>query len=105
MPLSISRPLQDSCLIELQQEDSYKGYISSFSFGMSSSAPYRCNYAEIAFVLGQRVKDIFLHAAISLEAMHLYEYITRLEKIDPFSIYPSDPWKLTEDGDIEFIPE
>jgi hypothetical protein len=34
--------------------------------------------------------------------MYLYEYIARLEKIDPFSIYPEIPWELTESGDIVY---
>jgi hypothetical protein len=101
MPLSVSMPLRDSCLIELEQEDCYNDYIPSFSFDDPSSlAPYRSNYAEAAFALSQRAKYIFLHARIPLEGMHLYEYITRLKKIDPFAIYPSNPWELTEDGDI-----
>jgi hypothetical protein len=103
MPLSVSRPLGDSCLIELEQEDSYNGHIPSFSFdGPDSLAPYRHNYAETVFALGQRVKYIFLHARVSLEGMHIYEYITRLKNIDPFSLYPAVPWKLSEDGDMVF---
>jgi hypothetical protein len=101
MPLSVSVPLNDSCLIELEQEDCYNDYIPSFSFNDPDSlAPYRRNYAEIAFAIGQRVKYIFLHAAISLEGMYLHEYIERLEKIDPFAIYPATPWELNEDGDL-----
>jgi hypothetical protein len=101
MPLSVSVPLKDSCLIELQQEDCYNDYIPSFSFNDPDSlAPYRRNYAEVAFAIGQRAKYIFLNAHISLEGMYLYEYIKRLEKIDPFAIYPATPWELNEDGDL-----
>jgi hypothetical protein len=83
MPLSVSRPLKDSCLIELEQEDCYNGYIPSFALCPNAGiAPYRRNYAEIAFALDQRAKYIFLHACISLEAMHLYTYIEKLEEID-----------------------
>jgi hypothetical protein len=101
MPLSVSRPLKDSCLIELEQEDCYNDYIPSFSFSdRDSYTPYRRNYAEIAFALGQRAKYIFLNGGVRLEGMYLYEYIARLEKIDPFSLYPEVPWELTENGDL-----
>jgi hypothetical protein len=103
MPLSVSRPLGDSCLIELEQEDCYNGYIPSFRFDFPDSlAPYRRNYAETAFALGQRVKYIFLHARVSLEGMHIYEYIARLKNIDPFGLYPDTTWTLSEDGDMVF---
>jgi hypothetical protein len=101
MPLSISEPLKDSCLIELEQEDCYNDFIPSFSFNNPDSiAPYRHNYSEIAFAIGQRAKYIYLHAHIPLGAMHLYQYIEQLENIDPFAIYPATPWELNEDGDL-----
>jgi hypothetical protein len=103
MPLSLSRPLKDSCLIELEQEDCYNDYIPSFSFDDRDSAPFRRNYAEIAFALGQRAKYVFLHAHVPLEGMHLYEYIARLERIDPFAIYPGLPWELAESGDLVYL--
>jgi hypothetical protein len=104
MPLSVSMPLKDSCLIELEQEDSYNGYIPSFALGPGGGiAPYRRNYAEVAFTLGQRATYIFLNACIPLEAMHLHAYIEKLQKIDPFRIYPSTPWELSEDGDIVYL--
>ncbi|MDR0320266.1 MAG: hypothetical protein LBI28_02055, partial [Treponema sp.] len=103
MPLSVSLPLNDSCLIKLEQEDCYNAYIPSFSFDdRDSCAPYRRNYAEIAFALGQRAKYVFLHAMIFQQAKLLHERITELEKIDPAAIYPSDPWKLDESGDLVF---
>ena len=103
IPLSISMPLRDSCLIELEQEDCYNGYIPSFSFNDKESiAAFRRNYTEAAFAVGQRAKYIFLQARVSLEGMHLYEYISRLENIDPFSLYPCTPWKLDENGDMIF---
>jgi hypothetical protein len=101
MPLSVSIPLKDSCLIELEQEDCYNGYIPSFSFDdRNSSAPFRRNYAEVAFALGQRAKYIFLHAFVVPYPMLLHEYIADLQKIDSSSIYPYYPWRLTESGDI-----
>jgi hypothetical protein len=106
MPLSLSYALDDSCLIELEQEDCYNAYISSFSFNdLNSYAPYRHNYPEIAFALGQRAKYIFLHAMVISETMLLYEYIDGLEKADPAGIYPDTPWKLGEDGDLVCINE
>jgi hypothetical protein len=104
MPLSVSMPLKDSCLIELEQEDSYNGYISSFALGSGVRiTSHRRNYVEVAFALGQRAKYIFLHACIPLEAMHLHTYIEKLQKIDPFRIYPSIPWELSRDGDIVYL--
>ncbi|GBU27252.1 hypothetical protein R84B8_00781 [Treponema sp. R8-4-B8] len=101
MPLSVSRPLMDSCLIELEQEESYNGYIPSFSFDdMDSLAFCRRNYAEVAFALGQRVKYIFLYSRVFNEGLHLHEYIKKLMAIDPFRIYPDIPWELTSDGDM-----
>jgi hypothetical protein len=103
MPLSVSRPLKDSHLIELEQEDCYNDYIPSFSFNDRNSSPYCRNYTEIAFALGQRAKYIFLNAGVRLEGMYLYDYVDRLEKIDPHALYPSFPWKLDESGDL--LPE
>jgi len=104
MPLSVSLPLKDSCLIELEQEDSFNGYIPSFSFNdMNSLAFCRRNYAEVAFTIGQRVKYIFLHSFVPLEGLHLYEYISRLMKIDPFHLYPAVPWEISPDGDMVYI--
>jgi hypothetical protein len=103
MPLSVSRPLRDICLVELEQEDSYNGYVPSFSFeDRDSLARWRRNYAEAAFALGQRAKYIFLHAYVPLKGMSIIEYIGRLEDIDPFVIYPSVPWELDENGDLVY---
>jgi hypothetical protein len=103
MPLSLSMPLKESCLIELEQEDCYNDFIYSFSFDdQLSLAPYRRNYAEVAFALGQRAKYIFLNAFVSLEGMPLHKYITRLEEIDHFTLYPDVPWELTESGDLVY---
>lgn len=101
MPLSLSRPLKDRCLAELEQEDSFNDDIPSFSFeDRVSLAPWRRNYAEAAFTLGQRAKYILLNARVPLEGMHIYEYIGRLEDIDPPAIYPCCPWELDEDGNL-----
>ena len=103
MPLNISRPLKDSCLIELWQEDCYNDYTPSFSFDdRDSLTRYRRNYDEVAFILGQRAKYIFLHARLPIEGMPLNEYITRLREIDPLILYPAVPWELTESGDIMY---
>jgi hypothetical protein len=103
MPLSVSLPLKDSCLIELEQEDCFNAYIPSFSFDdRNSCTPYRRIYAEIAFALGQRAKYIFLHAMMITEAKLLHEHIADLEKIDSAGIYPSVPWKLDENGDLVY---
>jgi hypothetical protein len=103
MPLSVSLPLKDSCLIELEQEDCFNAYIPSFSFDdRDSCTPYRRLYAEIAFALGQRVKYIFLHAFIFSETTFLHERIAELEKIDSAAIYPDVPWELDENGDLVF---
>ncbi|MDR0321162.1 MAG: hypothetical protein LBI28_06640 [Treponema sp.] len=101
LPLSVSIPLKDSYLIELELEDSYNDYISSFSLDdRNSVAPYRRNYAEVAFALGQRAKYIFLHAIVAQELMRLYDYIAKLRGLD--DTYNS--WEeLDENGDI--IPE
>jgi hypothetical protein len=99
MPLSVSLPLKDSCLIELEQEDCYNDYIPSFSFNSRDSyAPYRRNYVEIAFALGQRVKYIFLHALVVAGLVPLYTYIAKLEKT--VDLYPYYSWELTESGDL-----
>jgi len=104
MPLSVSLPLKDSCLIELEQEDCYNGYIPSFSFDdMDSLAFCRRNYGEVAFALGQRVKYIYLYSFVPLGGLYLHEYISRLMKIDPCQIYPDFPWELTPDGDMVYI--
>ncbi|MDR0289744.1 MAG: hypothetical protein LBI06_02285 [Treponema sp.] len=101
MPPSVSMPLNNSCLIELEQEDCNNDYIPSFSFDdRDSFLPYRRNYDEIAFALGQRAKYIFLNACVSLEGMYMYKYILKLEKIDSSAIYPDIPWTLTESGDL-----
>ena len=103
MPLSVSRPLRDSCLINLWQEDCYNDYTPSFSFdGSNTLERYRRNYAEVAFAVGQRVKYIFLHAYHPVGGLPLHEYIARLGKIDPFALYPSIPWELTATGDIVY---
>ena len=103
MPLSISKPFKDSCLINLWQEDRYNDYIPSFSFEDAYAlARYRRNYAEVASVLGQRVKYIFLHAYHPVGGMPLDRYIARLANIDPYALYPCVPWELTESGDIAY---
>jgi hypothetical protein len=106
MPLSVSNPLEDSCLIELEQEDCYNGRILSFSFDdRDSFAPYRRNYVEVAFALGQRVKYIFLHARIPFEPFFLLpEYIADLQKIEPGDYQPDYEWKLDEKSG-EFVPK
>ena len=105
MPLSLSRPLADSCLIELEQEDCYNDYIPSFAFEDRPGGAFyhRRNYAEIAFALGQRAKYILLNAHLAIEGMSLQTYIRRLKKIDPFALYPSVPWRITDDGDLVYV--
>jgi hypothetical protein len=101
MPLSVSLPLNDSCLIELEQEDCFNAHIPSFSFDdRSSLAPYRYNYAEIAFALGQRIKYIFLHATVVAGLAPLHAYIAELEKT--VDLYPYYFWELTESGDLVY---
>jgi hypothetical protein len=106
MPLSVTWPLNDSCLIELEQEDCYNGYIYSFSFDdRDSFAPYRRNYVDVAFALGQRAKYIFLHARIPFEPFFfLHEYIADLQKIDPEDYRPDYAWKVDEKSG-EFVPK
>jgi hypothetical protein len=104
LPLSISLPLNDSCLIKLEQEDSYNGFIPSFSFDDKKSLAFcRRNYAETAFALGQRVKYIFLNSFVLTGWTPLYEYITALERIEPYKLYPSVPWDLTPEGDMVLL--
>jgi hypothetical protein len=82
MPVSVSIPLDDSCLIKLELEDCYNAYIPSFSFDdRDSCAAYRRNYTEIAFVLGQRVKYNFLEAWVFPGLIHIYDYIAGLRDI------------------------
>jgi hypothetical protein len=99
MPLSVSRQFKDLCLIELEQEDGFNDDIPSFSFeDRDSLSPWRRNYVEAAFALGQRAKYISHNAIVPLGGMRLREYIERLQKIDPLAIYPSSPWELDENG-------
>jgi tetratricopeptide (TPR) repeat protein len=54
MSLSVSVPLKDSCLIELQQEDCYNDFISSFSFNdLDSLSEARLRRAEAYLMKGQ----------------------------------------------------
>jgi hypothetical protein len=100
-PLNVSRPLVDSLLIELEQEDCYNAYIHSFSFDdWNSLAPFRRNYTEVAFALGQRVKYFFIHAFVPTEMMFLHEYIAELESSEPISL--GRPWKLDDNGDVVY---
>jgi hypothetical protein len=100
-PLNISSPLSDSCLIELEQEDSYNAHIPSFSFDdQISHAPYRRNYAEIAFALGQRVKYMYLHAIVAPEPIFLPEYIAGLAEMRDLYPYSSSPLVMDEYGDL-----
>jgi hypothetical protein len=105
MPLSLTMPLADSCLIELEQEDCFNGYVFSFSFGNRVIIDnYRHNYAEVAFALGQRAKYIFSKARVPFEGMFLHKYIEKLQKIEPFRIYPDFPAVLDEKSG-EFVPQ
>jgi hypothetical protein len=108
-PLNISNPLNDSCLIELEQEDCYNAHIPSFSFNdRDSCAPYRRNYAEIAFALGQRVKYMFLHAVLVPEPIYLHEYIAGLvETYDgDISACPCSPYLIQdENGDLVSVED
>jgi hypothetical protein len=103
-PLNISSLLSDSCLIELEQEDCYNAHIPSFSFDeRNSCAPYRRNYAEIAFALGQRAKYIYLHAIVAPEPIFLPEYIAGLAEMrDLFPHPPPSRLILDENGDLVF---
>jgi hypothetical protein len=106
LPLSVSIPLTDSCLIELEQEDCYNAKIPSFSFDdQISLAPFRHDYAEAAFALGQRAKYIFIHAIVPDDGMYLHDYIANLEKIENYGLYPGQPWKLSDSGDLELISD
>jgi hypothetical protein len=105
MPLSVTMPLEDSCLIELEQEDCFNGYIFSFSFDNRVSLDgYRHNYADVAFAIGQRAKYFFSKAIISLDGTPLHKYIEKLQKIEPFRIYPHFPAVLDEKSG-EFVPK
>jgi hypothetical protein len=105
MPLSISIPLEDSCLIELEQEDSYNGNIFSLSLTDRTFLDvYRHNYADVAFAIGQRAKYFFSKAYIPLDGTPLHKYIEKLQRIEPFRIYSDFPGvEVTESG--EFVPK
>jgi hypothetical protein len=106
LPLSISMPLNNSCLIKLEQEDCYNGYIPSFSFNDKNSLAFcRRNYAEAAFALGQRVKYIFLNSFVLMEMTPIYEYISALESIEPYKLYPDVPWELSPEGDMILLSD
>jgi hypothetical protein len=101
VPINISCPLNDSRLIELEQEDCYNAYIPSFSFDdRDSCAPYRRNYAEIAFALGQRVKYMYLHDMVAPEPKYLPEYIAGLAEMRGLYPYSSSPLVMDENGDL-----
>ena len=101
MPMSVSQPMRDSWLIELEIEDCDNSPVKSFSFeDQTTFDKYHQNYPDISFSIGQRVKYIYLHARLYDIDKPLYRYIADLQKMDECTICSSFPWGFDIDDEI-----